>query len=508
LDEPKRNELELIEKQMSNQVIIGILIGYFALLMGISFFTSKGADSKTFFTGNRKSPWYIVAFGMIGASLSGVTFISVPGWVNDSKFSYMMVVFGYLIGYMVITFLLLPLYYKLNVVSIYEYLKERFGFYSHKTGAFFFLISRVLGASFRLYLVAIVLQQFAFNDIFIFGNPWPFSLTVILSILLIWVYTFRAGIKTIVWTDTLQTLFMLLAVGIGVFMILNKLDLTFSEFIVSPEISKYNDFIISTDFLSKNHFIKQFLGGVFIAICMTGLDQDMMQKNLSCKNLKDAQKNMISFSIVLVVVNFLFLMLGALLFIYAGKTGIVIPEKTDLLFPTIALNSDLGMAMAITFLLGLIAAAYSSADSALTSLTTSFSVDFLSIEKKNKKQQKKIKNTTHILMSVVLVCVVIIFNNLNDKSVISELLTIAGYTYGPLLGLFSFGLFSKRKLQEKWVPFVCLFITLLIYLLNVFSKEILFGYQFGFELLIVNGLFTFTALYFISFNPSNGISKT
>ena len=486
---------------MSNQIIIGILIGYFAILMSISFFTSKGADSKTFFTGNKKSPWYVVAFGMIGASLSGVTFISVPGWVNDSKFSYMVVVIGYLIGYLVITFLLLPLYYKLNVISIYEYLKERFGNYSHKTGAFFFLISRILGASFRLYLVAIVLQQFAFNEIFIFGKPWPFSLTVILSILLIWVYTFRTGIKTIVWTDTLQTLFMLLAVGIGVFMILNKLDLSFSEFIISPEISKYNDFILSTDLLSKNHFIKQFLGGAFIAICMTGLDQDMMQKNLSCKNLKDAQKNMLSFSIVLLVVNFLFLILGALLFIYAEKTGILIPEKTDLLFPTIALNSDLGIAMAITFLLGLIAAAYSSADSALTSLTTSFSVDFLSIEKKNPKQQNAIKNKTHVLMSCVLVCVVIIFNNLNDKSVISELLTIAGYTYGPLLGLFSFGLFSKRKLQEEWVPYLCVFITIIVYLINLYSEELLFGYQFGIELLIFNGLLTFVSLYCISYKP-------
>ena len=469
--------------------------------MSISFFTSKGADSKTFFTGNKKSPWYVVAFGMIGASLSGVTFISVPGWVSDSKFSYMVVVLGYLIGYLVITFLLLPLYYKLNVISIYEYLKERFGNYSHKTGAFFFLISRILGASFRLYLVAIVLQQFAFNEIFIFGKPWPFSLTVILSILLIWVYTFRAGIKTIVWTDTLQTLFMLLAVGIGVFMILNKLDLSFSEFIISPEISKYNDFILSTDLLSKNHFIKLFLGGAFIAICMTGLDQDMMQKNLSCKNLKDAQKNMLSFSIVLLVVNFLFLILGALLFIYAEKTGILIPEKTDLLFPTIALNSDLGIAMAITFLLGLIAAAYSSADSALTSLTTSFSVDFLSIEKKNPKQQNAIKNKTHVLMSCVLVCVVIIFNNLNDKSVISELLTIAGYTYGPLLGLFSFGLFSKRKLQEERVPYLCVFITIIVYLINLYSEELLFGYQFGIELLIFNGLLTFVSLYCISYKP-------
>ncbi|MAO32170.1 MAG: sodium:solute symporter [Crocinitomicaceae bacterium] len=493
---------------MSNQIIIGILIGYFALLMLISFFTSKDANSQTFFTGNRKSPWYIVAFGMIGASLSGVTFISVPGWVNDSKFSYMMVVFGYLIGYLVITFLLLPLYYKLNVVSIYEYLKERFGNKSHKTGAFFFLISRILGASFRLYLVAIVLQQFAFNDIFIFGKPWPFSLTVILSILLIWVYTFRAGIKTIVWTDTLQTLFMLLAVGIGVFMILNKIDLSFSEFIVSSEISNYNDIIISNDFLSKNHFIKQFLGGAFIAICMTGLDQDMMQKNLSCKNLKDAQKNMISFSVVLVLVNFLFLMLGALLFIYAEKSGIAIPEKTDLLFPTIALNSDLGLAMAVTFLLGLIAAAYSSADSALTSLTTSFSIDFLSIENKSEKKQNKIKNRTHILMSFVLVCVVIVFNNLNDKSVISELLTIAGYTYGPLLGLFSFGLFSKRKLKEKWVPFICILITLLIYTINMFSEALLFGYQFGYELLIFNGLLTFIALYLISYKPNKSIQKT
>ncbi|MFD0861201.1 sodium:solute symporter [Sungkyunkwania multivorans] len=482
--------------------ILLLIAGYFGILILISYFTGKDDSNEIFFKAKRQSPWYLVAFGMIGASLSGVTFISVPGWVASSQFGYMQVVLGYLFGYFVIAFVLMPIYYRLNVTSIYEYLDERFGVVSHKTGAFFFFISRVLGASFRLYLVAIVLQSFVFNEIEIFGGQWPFALTVVLSILMIWLYTFRGGIKTIVWTDTLQTLFMLIAVGVAIVMILNKLEWTLGDFLASTELTKYDKWFFTDSILPKNHFIKQFLGGMFITICMTGLDQDMMQKNLTCKNLKEAQKNMVSFSLVLVVVNLFFLLLGALLFIYAEKTGIAVPMmdgkvKTDLLFPEVALNGGLGLALAIFFLLGLIAAAYSSADSALTSLTTSFSIDFLNIEQREVSKQKAIRGRVHVAMSVLLIIVVIIFNSLNNKSVIDELLTVAGYTYGPLLGLFAFGIFTKAKIRDNYVWGVAVISVVLTYLLADHSESLLGGYIFGFELLIFNGLFTFLGLVLI-----------
>ena len=362
---------------------------------------------------------------MIGASLSGVTFISVPGWVDASQFSYFQVVLGYMVGYVVVAFVLLPVYYKLNLTSIYEYLFQRFGFVSHKTGAFFFFVSRVLGAAFRLYLVAIVLQQFVFNE-------WnvPFEITVMISILLIWIYTFRGGIKTIVWTDTLQTLFMITAVVLSIYFITDSLGWSFTEFLASDELKSYSTIFNTDNILEKNYFLKSFFGGLFITICMTGLDQDMMQKNLTCKSLKDAQKNMLSFSIVLTFVTFLFMLLGALLFIYAKKNNIAIPlldgkPKTDLLFPEIALNSGLGITLGITFILGLIAAAYSSADSALTSLTTSFCVDILDLKDKSEHEQKSIRKKTHIGMSVLLVVVIIAFKYILNSNVIDSLLTVA-----------------------------------------------------------------------------------
>jgi len=353
--------------------ILLLIAGYFGVLILISYFTGKGDSNVDFFKAGKKSPWYLVAFGMIGVSLSGVTFISVPGAVQGGQFGYFQVVLGYTVGYFVIAYVLLPIYYRLNVTSIYEYLETRFGRVAHKTGAVFFFISRLLGASFRLYLVAIVLQYFVFDSYGI-----PFWVTVILSVTMIWLYTFKGGIKTIVWTDTLQTLFMLLAVGISIYLINDKIGWSFSDFIASSELDNYSRIIFADDWFSKGHFIKSFLGGMFITICMTGLDQDMMQKNLTCPSLKDAQKNVVSFSLVLIVVNFLFLLLGALLFIYSNKMGIEVPVldgkmRTDLLFREIALNGDLGISIGIIFLLGLIAAAYSSADSALTGLTTSFS---------------------------------------------------------------------------------------------------------------------------------------
>lgn len=474
-------------------IYILLLIGiYFGSLLLISYFTGKNDSNAAFFKAEKKSPWYVVAFGMVGASLSGVTFISVPGWVQDSQFSYMQVVLGYLLGYLVITFILLPIYYRLNVTSIYQYLDERFGNTSYKTGAFFFFISRVLGASFRLFLVASVLQSFVFD-------AWnvPFFVTVIISILLIWLYTARSGIKTIVWTDTLQTLFMLGSVLVTVYMISAKLDWGITDFFTAPELEPYTKLFFTDDILAKNYFWKAFVGGIFITICMTGLDQDMMQKNLTCKNLKDAQKNMLSYSLVFVPVNIVFLLLGALLFVYAGKTGIAVPERTDLLFPEIVLNGNMGLGLAVIFLLGLIAAAYSSADSALTSLTTSFCVDFLNIEKRQAKLQKGLRKNVHIGLSILLVLVIVVFNYLLDSSVIDLLLSAASYTYGPLLGLFAFGIFTKMKVNDKWVWLVAVISVALTFTLGNLPPEMLGGYHFNYELLVVNGGLTFLGLILI-----------
>ncbi len=477
--------------------IILLIAGYFGVLLVISYFTGKEDSNEVFFKASKQSPWYIVAFGMVGASLSGVTFISVPGWIGGSQFSYMQVVLGYLVGYFVVAFVLLPIYYRLNVTSIYQYLEQRLGIVSYKTGAFFFFVSRVLGASFRVFLVAIVLQQFVFDSYGI-----PFEITVIISILLIWIYTFRGGIKTIVWTDTLQTLFMILAVCLSIYFINQKLDWSFTEFLASEELKNYNKVIFTDDFFAKNYFLKSFIGGMFITICMTGLDQDMMQKNLTCKNLKDAQKNMVSFSIVLVVVTFLFMLLGALLFIYASKFNVAIPlmdgnPKTDLLFPEIALNSGLEIILGITFILGLIAAAYSSADSALTSLTTSFCIDFLNLEKKPESQQKKIRKRTHIGMSVLLIVVIIIFKHVLTSNVIDSLLTVAGYTYGPLLGLFAFGIFTKYKIKDRYVWIVTIVSVIATAIIGNIPASSLGGYQVGYELLPINGTFTFIGLVLI-----------
>jgi SSS family transporter len=459
--------------------------------------TGKNDSNVDFFKAGKKSPWYLVAFGMIGASLSGVTFISVPGWVEASQFSYFQVVLGYMVGYFVVAFVLLPVYYKLNLTSIYEYLFHRFGFVSHKTGAFFFFVSRVLGAAFRLYLVAIVLQQFIFDE-------WnvPFEITVVISILLIWIYTFRGGIKTIVWTDTLQTLFMITAVLLSIYFIIDSLGWTFSEFLASEELKSYSTIFNTGSILDKGYFLKSFFGGVFITICMTGLDQDMMQKNLTCKSLKDAQKNMLSFSVVLTFVTFLFMLLGALLFIYAKQNNIEIPlldgkPKTDLLFPEIALNSGLGITLGITFILGLIAAAYSSADSALTSLTTSFCVDILNMKGKSEKEQKTIRKKTHIGMSVLLVLVIISFKYILNSNVIDSLLTVAGYTYGPLLGLFAFGIFTNYKIKDRYVWIVALASVAIVFMLGNIPADYLGGYVIGYELLPLNGLFTFLGLILI-----------
>jgi len=482
---------------MSSSLIIFIVLIYFLALFAISYFTKGNDDNSTFFSANKSSPWYVVAFGMVGASLSGITFISVPGDVGQIEFTYFQVVLGYMFGYFIVALVLLPIYYKLKLTSIYEYLNTRFGPTSHKTGAFFFFISRVIGASFRLFLVAIVLQKFVFDS-------WdiPFEVTVILSILLIWIYTYRGGIKTIVWTDTLQTGFMLISVILSIYFINESLNWNFIDFINSDELKNFDKIIVTDSLLERNHFLKSFTGGVFITICMTGLDQDMMQKNLTCKSLADAQKNMIVFSLVLVIVTFLFLLLGALLFIYSTKNNIEIPllngiASTDLLFPEIALNSGLGIVVGITFLLGLIAAAYSSADSALTSLTTSFCIDFLKLENKTENEQKKLRQKVHILMSFTLIIVILIFNKFLNTNVIDGLLTVAGYTYGPLLGLFAFGIFTNYKIKDKFVWIVCLFSVLIVIFIGNIPSISIGNYKIGYELLPINGLITFIGLILI-----------
>ena len=484
---------------MSPLTIVLFILGYFLLLVLISYFTSRGANNESFFIGAHQSPWYLVAFGMIGASLSGVTFISVPGWVESSQFSYMQVVLGYFVGYVVIATVLMPLYYRLQLTSIYTYLEQRFGFYSYKTGASFFLLSRIVGAAFRLFLVAQVLQYLVFDKVSFFGNDGvPFWITVLVTILLIWLYTYRGGIKTIVWTDTLQTLFMLIAVVVAVYMIASTMNLSFFGLIQEVRGSEYSRIFFFDDWNDKKYFAKQFLSGAFLAIVMTGLDQDMMQKNLSCRNIKEAQKNMFSFSLVLIVVNLVFLVLGALLFLYASKNGISIPEKTDNLFPLIA-TQHLNAFVGVVFILGLVAAAYSSADSALTALTTSVCVDFLDIQSKEETIKIKLRKIVHILVSSILFVVILVFSGINKESVINDIFRAATYTYGPLLGLYAFGLFLKRKVKDSFVPIVCIISPIVCYLLNRYSEQLFNGYHFGFELLIWNGLITFLGLLFISF---------
>ena len=517
---------------MSPSLILSIVAIYFVVLFVIGKITSKGADNNSFFIGNKQSPWWIVAFGMIGTSLSGVTFISVPGWVGTSQFSYMQMVLGYLVGYTVIATVLMPLYYRLNLTSIYTYLEDRFGTASYKTGASFFLLSRTIGASFRLYLVAGVLQLTIFD-------AWgiPFIATVIGTIVFIWLYTAEGGIKTIIWTDTLQTLFMLLAVILTVGIISQELGFGFSEMVSTIKESDYSKIFFFDDANHPKFFIKQFLAGAFIAIVMTGLDQDMMQKNLSCKNIGEAQKNMFTFSIVLVFVNLFFLGLGALIYLYGyhenaiqfiteienGKEKLVLILNTDIvqtsaslkdtflmdgvnyariktddLYPLFATSGMLPIVVGVLFILGLVAAAYSSADSALAALTTSACVDILDIEKKPEQDRVKLRKQVHVLMSGLLVLTIMIFRWVNDESVISAVFRVAGYTYGPLLGLYAFGLFTKVKVRDRLVPIVCLASPVLTYIINANSEAWLGGYKFGFELLILNGALTFVGLLLVS----------
>jgi Na+/proline symporter len=481
---------------MSPLLILCIFLIYTVALFAVTWFTARKADNQAFFLGNKVSPWFVVAYGMIGASLSGVTFMSVPGWVKDTQFSYMFVVFGYLFGYFVIALVLLPLYYRLKLTSIYSYLDQRFGYWSYKTGAGFFIISRTLGASLRMFLVINVLQIFIFD-------AWniPFWVNVLVFITLIILYTLKGGIKTIIWTDTLQTSFMLLAVVLSVIFISKDLDISLFKLFSTVRESSVSKMII-TDWHHERFFLKQFFSGIFITIVMTGLDQEMMQKNLSCRNIKEAQKNMFTFSGILVFVNLLFLFLGALLLIYVQNKGVVV-ATSDEIFPMVAIRY-LGPMAGVVFIIGLISAAFPSADGALTSLTTCVSIDFLGLDRREgltEKAKTRIRYIVHFSIAIVFFISVLIFSTLNDRAVIDKLFTIAGYTYGPLLGLYSFGLFTKRRVMDKVTPFIAVISPLACYFLSRYSVELLNGYKFGFELLLLNGLLTFIGLYIFSRRP-------
>jgi len=481
---------------MSPILILGIFLIYTLVLFSVTWFTARKADSQSFFIGNKVSPWFVVAYGMIGASLSGVTFMSVPGWVKDTQFSYMVVVLGYLFGYFVIALVLLPLYYRLKLTSIYSYLEQRFGFWSYKTGAGFFILSRTLGASLRMFLVINVLQIFVFD-------AWhvPFWINVLVFITLIVLYTLKGGIRTIIWTDTLQTTFMLLAVVLSVIYIGKNLHIPVFKLISIVKESSVSKMFI-TDWHHPRFFLKQFFSGMFITIVMTGLDQEMMQKNLSCRNIREAQKNMFTFSAILVLVNLLFLFLGALLLIFIQNKGLTITSSDDI-FPTIAIRY-LGPIAGVVFLIGLISAAFPSADGALTSLTTSVSIDFLGLERRegiSEKAKTRIRYGVHLTIALVFFISVLIFSTLNDRAVIDKLFTIAGYTYGPLLGLYSFGLFTRRIVNDRITPVIAVFSPVACYFLSKYSVVLFNGYKFGFELLLLNGLLTFLGLFIFSRNP-------
>lgn len=497
--------------QLTPELVLIVLLLYFAMLIGVAWLTGRGVSNEGFFLANRKVPWYVVAYAMIGTSISGVTFISIPGKVGGTglnmAFSYMQVVFGYLLGYLFIATVLMPLYYRLQLTSIYGYLEQRLGHGSYKTGAGFFLLSRTMGSATRMFLAATVLQAFVFQHL---GVPFP--LTVALMLALIYAYTFKGGLKTIIWTDTIMTTFFLAALIFTVITIGQALHLSWNEIVPTVMNGQYGKMFFFDNFLTDpNHFVKQFFSGALIAIAMTGLDQDLMQKNLACKNIKEAQKNMFVFCIYLVIINFLFLTLGALLYLYADALKMGIPARTDYLYPTIAFE-HLSAATGIFFILGLIASTYASSDSALTALTTSFCVDFLNFEKKaagaegaHEGKQGRIRTLVHLGFSVLFVVIILILDAVSSDAVINLIFRIAGYTYGPLLGLFSFGLFTSRQLNQYAIPIgkfklplvllICVAAPAITWLIEVTCKQWL---DVGFLNILLNGIVTFAGLMLIS----------
>lgn len=467
--------------------ILIIIAAYFGILLLISYFTSrKNSGNDAFFMGNRKSPWYIVAIGMLGDSISGVTFVSVPGMVGQFDMTYMQMVLGFFPGYLIVAFVLLPLYYKLNLTSIYGYLEQRFGFHSYKTGASFFILSRIVGSASKLYLIALILQALVFDQ-------WniPFYITISGIVFLIWTYTYRSGIKTIVWTDALQTICVLVALGLIIWQVSSKLGFDFSQVVDTIRTNEHSR-IFEFDWVSKQNFFKQFLSGILIVIVMTGLDQNMMQKNLTCKNLKDAQKNMVSHGFGFIPMNYLFLALGILLLVFMSQFGISLPEKPDQILPMLA-TEYLGLPVLICFTIGIIAASFSNADSALTSITTSVCVDLLNTEKKDPKAAKKIRNKVHISVCLVFLAVIFFIDHINHSSILDTIYKLASYTYGPLLGLYFFGLFTKMNIRDRFVPYVCILSPAICYLVEYLLLR-LYNYQVGYEILLFNGLFTVIGL--------------
>lgn len=476
--------------KMNSSVILIVIVIYFLVLLCISAITGrKNTSNEAFFLGNRQSPWFIVSIGMIGSSLSGVSFVSVPGLVGTSDMTYMQMVFGFFFGYVVIALVLLPLYYRLKLTSIYEYLKSRLGEGSYKTGASFFLLSKLLGAAARLYLVTLILQVCVFDR---WG--WPFAATVAVSILLVWLYTFRSGIRTIIWTDTLQALCLVAMLIVIIWQLKEHIGLDFSGMIQTIADSPHSRIFEFGDWSSRQHFVKQFLSGIFIPIVMTGLDQDMMQKNLSCRNLREARKNMYVYGAAFAPINFLFLCLGILMITFGEKMNVALPDVGDDILPMLCTSGLLGQPILIFFTIGIIAAAFSSADSALTALTTSFCVDILGMKDLDAAKAKRTRLNVHVLISVVFAAIILLFRALNDSSVIDAIYTIASYTYGPLLGLFVFGLFTKHKIIDSAVLPVCIVAPSLCFALDFLTSRFT-GYRFGYELLMLNGLLTFTGLW-------------
>jgi SSS family transporter len=476
---------------MSGSTILIIIIVYFFILWLISYFVGrKSSDNDAFFLGNKQSPWWVVAIGMVGSSISGVSFVSVPGMVGKIDFTYMQTVFGFFFGYLIIANVLLPLYYKMNLTSIYTYLEKRFGKYSYKTGASFFLLSRTIGSGVRLFLATVILQHLIFDAWHI-----PFIVTAFGAVFLIWLYTHRSGIKTIVWTDTLQTICLISALVLMVIQVSKQLNFSFGEFTYSMINYSHSRIFVFDDWHSKQNFFKQFFSGIFIAIVMTGLDQDMMQKNLTCRNLHDAKKNMYWYGVTFVPLNLLFLTLGAMMLMLATKNNIALPASSDDILPLFA-TQHLGPLVTFLFVIGIIAATFASSDSALASLTTSFSVDILGVKNDEPKRAERKRKFTHVGMSVLFVVIMLLFKALNNKSIIDAIYTIASYTYGPLLGMFAFGLFTKKQVNDKLVPVVAIASPFICFGLNSLSTFI-FNYPLGYELLIINGLITFLGMWVI-----------
>ena len=475
---------------MTPFLVLATIAVYFIVLFAISWLAGRHADNQGFFIGNRKSSWYVVAFAMIGSSISGVTFISVPGWVAVNNFSYLQMVLGFIAGTLLIAYALIPLFYKLKVVSIYEYLENRFGISTYKTGAWFFFISKMLGASVRLFLVCVVLQLLVFDPIHL-----PFILNVFFTVALVWLYTFNGGVKVLIWTDTLKTCCLIISVVLCITFIASDLQLDFMGMVRAVTDNDYSKVFFFDDVNDKRFFWKQFLAGVFTVIAMTGLDQDMMQRNLSCKNPADSQKNMVTSVIFQFIVIAMFLMLGVLLYIYVQAKNIALPAKSDELFPMIATQGYFPTIVGILFIVGLISSAYSAAGSALTALTTSFTVDILGTLKKHTDEEAaRSRKKVHIGMAFVMGLVIVVVNALNNTSVIDAVYILASYTYGPILGLFAFGIFTKKAVEDKYIPLVAILSPLFCLMVDLNSEQWFNGYSFSYELLIINALFTFVGL--------------